>query len=242
MAKGAILITGAAKRLGRALALGLGKAGHPIAVHYLTSAREAEAVVEEIRAKGGKAVAVQADLTSEKETSGLIEKTAKGLFLPVSVLINNAAVFLKDGAQSFSEEVFSKNLATNLQAPLILSREFVRALPEETPGNIVNLLDQRVLGTSNGFFSYTLSKHALHEATRLLALELAPGIRVNAIAPGPAFKNQFQSQADFEKEAKCVPLGKGPSPEDFVRAVVFILNTPSLTGQVIALDGGQHLT
>lgn len=241
MTLGPILITGAAKRIGRSLAIDLGKAGHPIIVHYRSSEKEALQVIEEIKSAGGEAVAVKADLTNGSDTLALIEAAGKAIGKPLEVLINNAGSFLKDDLSNFAHETYSKNMATNLEAPMVLAQQFAKQLPENCQGNIINIIDQRVLGLSREFLTYTVSKHALFALTKILALELAPGIRVNAIGPGPTFKNEFQSDDEFTKEAKGVPLGKGPALEDFSITVQYILSTPSVTGQMIALDGGQHL-
>ncbi len=241
MTKGPVLITGAARRIGEALALGLGQAGHPIAVHYRSSKKEADSVASVINSGGGKAVAVRADLLDQRDLEALIGMSSKALGRPMEILINNAAAFVRDDIHDFSEESFAQNLGTNLKAPMILSRSFAAQLPKGAKGNIINIVDQRVLGLSRGFLTYTVSKHALYDLTRLLALELAPAIRVNAIGPGPTLKSIHQNDADFAAEAGRVPLGRGPELDEFSRVAEFILSTPSLTGQMITLDGGQHL-
>ncbi|MEE8295948.1 MAG: SDR family oxidoreductase [Sphingomonadales bacterium] len=241
MTKPSILITGAAKRIGRSLALDLGKAGHPIVVHFRASTKEAQATVEEINAAGGNAVSVKADLANSAETSGLLNSAAKALGQPIEILINNAGAFVRDDLATFTSKTYSINMATNLEAPIVLCQQFTKQLPENIQGNIINIIDQRVLGVSGDFLTYSVSKHALYALTKILALELAPKIRVNAIGPGPTFKNEFQSEEDFTNEAKGVPLGKGSDLGEFSKTVTFILSTPSMTGQMIALDGGQHL-
>lgn len=241
MTKASILITGAAKRIGRSLALDLGMTGHPIVLHYRSSEKDAGAVVDKINSAGGKAVSVKADLAYGPETSRLMANAAKALGQPIEILINNAGAFVRDDLLTFSGKTYAKNMATNLEAPMVLSQAFAKQLPANTQGNIINIIDQRVLGVSSDFLTYTISKHALYALTKILALELAPKIRVNAIGPGPTFKNEFQSDEDFAKEAHGVPLTKGPSLGEFSKTVHFLLSTPSLTGQMIALDGGQHL-
>lgn len=241
MIKAPVLITGAAKRIGRALALDLGKAGHPIALHYRSSDNAAQAVIEEIIAGGGEAVSVKANLAKGSETSSLIENAAGALGKPIEILINNAGAYVRDDLLSFTSETYSKNMVTNLEAPMVLCQQFAKHLPDKVQGNIINIIDQRVLDISRDFLTYTISKHGLYALTRILALELAPGIRVNAIGPGPTFKNEFQSDEDFVKEAQGVPLGKGPSLEEFSKTVQYLLSTSSITGQIIALDGGQNL-
>ncbi len=241
MTLGPILITGAAKRIGRSLALDLGKAGHPIVIHFNTSEKDALEAVNEIKSAGGNAVSIKADLTNGPETSNLINAATKALGKPIETLINNAGAFIRDDLATFSNETFSKNMATNLEAPMMLSKQFSKQLSADTPGNIINIIDQRVLGVSSGFLTYTVSKHALFALTRILAIELAPKIRVNAIGPGPTFKNEFQSDDEFAKEAFSVLLGKGPDLKEFSRTIQYLISTPSITGQMIALDGGQHL-
>ena len=236
----AALVTGAARRIGRAIALGLAADGWAVALHYRSRAAEAEALVAQIEAEGGRAVALQAELGEEAESAGLIERATEVLG-PLGCLVNNASAFERDSAEDASRESWDLHLEANLRAPFLLSQGFARALPAERGGLIVNLLDQRVWNLTPHFISYTLSKSGLWTLTQTLALALAPRIRVNAIGPGPCLPSPRQSDAEFARQCALMPLGRGTTPEEIVSALRFLLAVPSITGQMIALDGGQHL-
>jgi NAD(P)-dependent dehydrogenase (short-subunit alcohol dehydrogenase family) len=235
------LITGAARRIGRALALDLASAGWSVAIHYRNSSREAQVLAREIVDQGGAAKTFQADLSDRQALTGLVGAVNRE-FGPLTTLINNASEFLPDTLQSLDEATWDVHLGINLKAPVFLAQAMASQLPEGTEGNIINIIDQRVWNLTPEFFSYTLSKAGLWIATRTLAQALAPRIRVNAIAPGPVMRSIHQTQDDFEREKQTTLLRRGPSAEEIAAAVRFILATPSLTGQMIALDGGQHLT
>ena len=234
------LITGAAKRIGRQLALDLAGAGYDIAVHCNTSRSEADEVATEIRGRGRKSVVVQGDL-GLFETADRIVSEAVAALGSLDVLINNASVFEDDEVGGISQESWDRHQNANLRAPVMLAQAFARQLPEGTTGNVINLIDQRVWKLNPQFFSYTISKAGLWTATRTLAQALAPRIRVNAIGPGPALPSARMNEAAFEKQGRLTLLGRGTSPEEISAAVQFILSQPGLTGQMIALDGGQHL-
>jgi NAD(P)-dependent dehydrogenase (short-subunit alcohol dehydrogenase family) len=234
------LITGAAKRIGRQLALDLADAGFDIAVHYNASLPEAEDVAQIVRSKGRKAVVVQGDL-SEIEAPEAIMVAAHGGLGPLGLLINNASIFEPDEAGSITPQSWAKHQDTNLRAPILLAQAFAKQLPAGAYGNIINIIDQRVWKLNPRFFSYTMSKTGLWTATRTLAQALAPHIRVNAIGPGPALPSARMDQAEFDKQAGLTLLGRGTSPEEISAVTRFILSQPALTGQMIALDGGQHL-
>jgi NAD(P)-dependent dehydrogenase (short-subunit alcohol dehydrogenase family) len=234
------LITGAAKRIGRQLALDLADAGYDIAVHCNTSVDEAEEVATLIRSKGRKAVVVQGDLASI-ETPERITAAAVAALGSLDLLINNASIFEPDEAESISPESWARHQDTNLRAPIMLAQAFAKQLPAREHGNVINIIDQRVLKLNPRFFSYTLSKTGLWTATRTLAQALAPRIRVNAIGPGPALPSARMDQSEFDKQASLTLLGRGTSPQEISGATQFILSQPALTGQMIALDGGQHL-
>jgi len=236
----AALVTGAGKRLGRAIALALAEAGYAVAVHYGDSAADAEKVVAEITAKGGRAAALAADLASEDEVAHLIGRAAEALG-PLDVLVNNASVFERDEALDVTRAGWDRHMEINLRAPFVLAQSLARQLPKGCAGNIVNILDQRVENLTSHFISYTLSKSGLWTLTRTLALALAPDIRVNAVGPGPVLPSPRQSQAQFDAQARATPLGRAVAPEEIAVAVVFLLAAPSVTGQMIAVDGGQHL-
>jgi NAD(P)-dependent dehydrogenase (short-subunit alcohol dehydrogenase family) len=237
---GAALVTGAARRIGRALALELGRLGYAVAVHYGRSAGDAAGTVAAIRAAGGRAEAFAADLAREADVRTLMPRASAALG-PVTCLVNNASRFERDEVASATRASWDAHLETNLRAPFVLVQDMVAALPREAAGNVVNLLDQRVWRLTPHFTSYTVSKFALWGLTQSLALALAPRVRVNAIGPGPALPSARQSRAQFDAQGAQLPLRRGTSPEEIVAALRFILTTPSLTGQMIALDGGQHL-
>ena len=234
------LVTGAALKLGRAIALDLATLGWRIGVHYQTSSTEAESLVEEIERLGSKALALPADLTSEAQLRGLVQSCAEELG-PPTCLINNAARFEWDSIDTLDWAGWQAELDVNLRAPIFLIQEFARTLPEDGSGCVINMIDQRVWRLTPEFFSYTIAKSALWTATRTLAQALAPRIRVNAIGPGPVLPSLRQSQEDFERECRAAPLGRAATVEEVCRAVRFLLDSPSVTGQMIALDSGQHL-
>jgi len=236
--RGVALVTGAARRIGRTLSLALADAGFDIAVHYRTSKPEAEAVVAEIEAKGRRAQAFQADLAVEGKAQALMERAAEAMG-PVSLLVNNASVFREDSVQSMTRESWDAHMETNLRSPLALAQAFARQAPEGSL--IINLLDQRVWKPNPQFFTYALSKAALWAATRTLAQALAPKIRVNAVGPGPTLPSIHQAPEEFAAEAQNVPLRRRATPEEIARAVLYLVDAPSVTGQMIAVDGGQHL-
>jgi NAD(P)-dependent dehydrogenase (short-subunit alcohol dehydrogenase family) len=238
--KKSVLITGAGKRIGRAIALNLASQGWSVAVHYFTSKGDADDVVAEITRQGGQAVAVQANLGVEAETTSLVPAAVEQLG-PLTALINNASVFERDEIDSADRESWDRHMETNLRAPFVLSQAFARQLPAEEPGCIVNILDQRVWSLTPHFTSYTLSKAGLWTLTQTLAMALAPRIRVNGIGPGPTLKNDRQSEEHFTAQWENVPLQRPTAPEEICHAIRFILDAPALTGQMIALDGGEHL-
>jgi NAD(P)-dependent dehydrogenase (short-subunit alcohol dehydrogenase family) len=236
----AALVTGAAKRIGRAIALMLGGEGWAVAVHYRASRAEAEGVAGEIAAAGGRAVALAADLAKEAEVATLVPRAAEALG-PLGLLVNNASVFEEDAALAVTRESWEQHLSVNLRAPFVLMQNFARRLPPNVEGVIVNLLDERVWNLTPYFVSYTLSKAGLWSLTQTMALALAPRIRVNGIGPGPTLPSPRQSEVQFRRQQAMMPLQRGTTPEEIAAAVRFILSAPAMTGQMIALDGGQHL-
>jgi NAD(P)-dependent dehydrogenase (short-subunit alcohol dehydrogenase family) len=234
------LVTGAARRIGRALSLALAQDGYAVALHCHNSRADADAVAAEITAQGGRAVVLMADLTREAEVVSLAERAAQALG-PLGVLINNASLFERDEALTVTRESWDAHLETNLRAPFVLAQALAHGLPRDAEGAIVNLVDQRVWNLTPHFVSYTLSKAGLWTLTQTLALAFAPRIRVNAIGPGPTLPSPRQSGAQFARQVAAVPLQRGPSLDEMAAALRFILAARSLTGQMIALDGGQHL-
>lgn len=236
----AALVTGAAHRIGRALALELARNGTAIAVHYSASQAAAEAVAREIVAAGGRAATVRADLADLRDTQALVGRAVAAVG-PLDCLVNNASRFERDEWDSVTPESWAAHLDTNLRAPMLLSQDFARQLPSGAEGNIVNLLDQRVWRLTPHFTSYTVSKAGLWTLTQTLAQALAPRIRVNGIGPGPVLPSTRQTQEQFEASCRATPLGRGAPPEEIAAALTFIMKAKSMTGQMIALDGGQHM-
>jgi NAD(P)-dependent dehydrogenase (short-subunit alcohol dehydrogenase family) len=236
----AALVTGAGQRIGRACALALAELGYAIAIHYHSSREPAEATVAAIRDNRGRAVTLAADLTDEKAVKALLPRAIETLG-PIGVLVNNASVFGNDTVDTSTREDWDEHLAVNLRAPFVLMQEFARQLPAGAGGNIINLLDERVWSLTPYFVSYTLSKAGLWTLTQTMALALAPRIRVNGIGPGPTLPSPRQNHEQFLQQCRSMPLRRGTAPEEVAAALRFILAAPAMTGQMIALDGGQHL-
>jgi NAD(P)-dependent dehydrogenase (short-subunit alcohol dehydrogenase family) len=236
----AALVTGGAQRIGRAIGLALAEAGFDVAVHCHASVAAAETTAGDIRRHGRRAAVLRADLRDEARTAGLLAQAAAALG-PIGVLVNNASMFERDEWHDTTRASWDAHIEPNLRAPFVLTQHFARALPDTAEGVVINLLDQRVWSITPHFISYTVSKAGLWALTQSLALALAPRIRVNAVGPGPTLPSPRQSQEQFDQQAASVPLRHGTSPEEVGRAVQAILAFPSMTGQMLALDGGQHL-
>ncbi|MXN63379.1 SDR family oxidoreductase [Stappia sp. GBMRC 2046] len=235
-----VLVTGAARRIGAALATDLATAGFGVVLHANTSVAEAEETATFIRSTGGRAAVITGDLSSAQGLSRIVDRAAREIG-PLSVLVNNASIFEPDEIETLDIERFDRHFAIHTRAPLFLSQAFAEQLPDEASGLIVNIIDQKVWRPTPKFLSYTLSKSALWSATRMLAQGLAPRIRVNAIGPGPTLASERQSAEDFRRQQEAVPLGRGPELVEFANTILYLWRTPSITGQMIALDGGQHL-
>ena len=233
-------MTGGARRIGRAICQGLASAGFDIVVHANTSLDEAENLSRELRDFGVRAVALKADLQSESETKQLVVDADQALG-GLGVVVNNASLFQPDRLTDFDREVWDGHFDLHVRAPSIIVREFARLRAPGEKGLVVNIVDQRVWAPTPNYYSYMLSKAALAMATKTMAMTLAPDIRVNAIGPGPTLPNARQSEADFERQSTSLLLGQGPGLEEFARTILYFHTTPSVTGQMIALDGGQHL-
>lgn len=239
----AALVTGAARRIGRAIALALHDAGYAIAIQANRSVAEAQALRDQIARAGGRAAIVRADLADSSAVAALVPAAVDAIG-PLSLLVNNAATFEPDAIGALNAERFDRQFAVNLRAPLFLAEAFAaqaQNLPEELGASIVNILDQRVFKPTPHFVSYTLAKSALHSATRMLAQALAPKVRVNAVAPGPTMASARQEADDFARQAAAVPLGHGPAPEEIADAVIYLSRARSVTGTTLIVDGGQHL-
>ncbi|MBC7279928.1 SDR family oxidoreductase [Hoeflea sp.] len=238
--RGTVLVTGAGRRIGKAIAMDLAAHGYHVAIHAHRSGAEAEAVAGLIRAEGGVAEVFLADLTQTAAVRELHDSVSARLGAP-DIIVNNASMFQDDDVRAFDEALFERHFAVHLKAPAILAEAMSNSLPDGRDGLIVNIIDQRVWRLTPRFFSYTLSKSALWTATRTMAQALAPRIRVNAIGPGPTLANERQNADDFARQAAAVPLGRGPELAEFGATIRYLHQARSVTGQMIALDGGQHL-
>ncbi len=243
------LVTGAGKRLGRAMALYLAQRGHDVAVHYASSADEAETVVAEIRALGRKAQSFQADLLDEAQVQALVPAVTAALG-PLTVLVNNASIFEYDRIDTATRQSWDRHIESNLRAPYVLIQAFAKQCPPATTddngeplaqGLVVNMIDQRILKLTPEFSTYTIAKMGLWALTQTAAQGLAPHVRVNGIGPGPTLKGARQSQDHFDRQRASTVLGRGANPQDITAALGFFLDSPGVTGQFIAVDGGQHL-
>ena len=234
------LVTGAARRVGRAIALDLAEHGWTVAVHYHSAEKDADGVVAAIRDSGASAYPVQGDLSKESETRRVFADSAAAAG-PVTCLINNASVFEPDDINTADRRSWDRHLETNLRAPFVLSQSLAENLPDGRDGAIINMLDQRVWNLTPNFLSYTVAKSGLWTLTRTLALALAPRIRVNGIGPGPTLPSVRQTDAQFRRQWQSMPLQRATTPQEICDAVRFLLGAPSMTGQMLALDGGQHL-
>ena len=234
------LVTGGARRIGKAIVDDLAAHGFAVAIHANTSLDEAEAMAERIRRQGGTAVALAADLSATAATERLIAEATDALG-PLGLLVNNASLFKPDSLDALDPDLWDRHFNVHVRAPSILVRDFARQLPAANSGLVVNIVDQRVWNPTPRYYSYTLSKAALWMATRTMAQALAPSIRVNAIGPGPSLPNERQDPRDFQQQVEGLILKTGPRLDEFGRTVRYLFESPSITGQMIALDGGQHL-
>lgn len=234
------LVTGGARRIGRAIVEDLAAHGFAVAIHCNSAREEGEELAASIRQAGGRACVVEADLTDLQAAEGLIAEAAAQIG-PIRLLVNNASIFEPDHLNDFEWEVWDRHFAVHLKAPALLTRRFAEALAPDREGLVVNLVDQRVWKPTPMFFSYALSKSALWAATQTMAQALAPRIRVNAIGPGPTLANARQDQSDFKAQLDGLILGRGPQLADFGATIRFLWQQRSVTGQMVALDGGQHL-
>jgi len=239
-AAGTALVTGGARRIGSAIVEDLAAHGFAVAIHANASRSEADELAARIAGAGGRAAVVTADLT-DMAAAGALVAAAEAELGPVSLLVNNASVFDDDSILDFDEAAWNRHFAIHVKAPAVLVRAFALALPAGADGLVVNIIDQRVWKPTPHYFSYTLSKSALWAATQTMAMALAPRIRVNAIGPGPTLKNARQDDADFQAQLDGLVLRRGPELSEFGATIRYLWQARSVTGQMIALDGGQHL-
>ncbi len=232
------LVTGGAQRIGRSISLGLADAGYAIAVHHNSSAVAAAELVAEIKSRGGQATQVRADLTSSQQTREVIDRTVAELG-PVDLLVNNASMFEEDSLDTLDDAVWDRHFAVHVKAPSILASAF--SAQNLNDGLIVNIIDERVWKLTPNFTSYTLSKSTLWTATQTMAQALAPNIRVNAIGPGPTLPSHIQGQAVFDQQIQTLLLKRAPDLSEYTNTILYFVSAKSVTGQMIALDGGQHL-
>lgn len=244
------LVTGGAKRLGRAMALYLAEEGYDVAVHYASSREDAEEVAGSIRHMGRHAVALQADLTDEDETQGLLPAAAEALGGPVTLLVNNASIFEYDTLESATRESWDRHFGSNLRAPFVLTQALAAQVPEPVAdrhgeplaqGLVVNLIDQKVRKLTPEHMTYTLAKSALWTLTQTAAQALGSRVRVNAIGPGPTLQGARQPEAHFTRQRNATVLERGSNPEDICAALGYFMSAPAVTGQLLCVDGGQHL-
>lgn len=240
---GRVLVTGAALRVGQAIARALAAAGYKVAIHFRNSAKDADEFAAALNAKHGAGWAVtgRADLANDAETAALIPTLVKA-HGPLIGLVNSASVFEDDRIETVTRAHWDKHLTTNLFAPVILSQTFAAQLPADTTGSIVNIVDQGVLKLTPQFFSYTVSKTALWTVTQTMAQGLAPRIRVNAVGPGPTLASIHQDAKGFANQAAATPLQRPSSPEEIAAAVVYLMGAQAVTGTLIPVDSGQHLS
>lgn len=244
------LVTGGAARLGRAMALYLGQQGFDVAVHYHRSDKQAGAVADEIRAMGRRAVTLCADLLDEAQTARLIPAAQQELGAPILCLINNASIFEYDRIDTATRDSWDRHIESNLRAPFVLTQALAAQMPKAepdasgepiAPGLVVNMLDQRVRKLTPEFMTYTIAKMGLWAFTQTAARGLAPDIRVNAIGPGPTLIGHRQTEDHFAQQRSRTLLQRGANPGDITAALGYLLSAPAVTGQLICVDGGQHL-
>lgn len=235
------LVTGAGARLGQAMAVALSHDGWDVGVHYRSSEDGARQTASAIKSVNRNAKRLKADLSNETEARGLVERAEEALQGPITLLINSASTFADDRPIDHTRENWDFHMETNLRAPVILSQEFAKSLGKTRSGLIINMIDQRVWKLNPQFFTYMISKSALWTATRTLAQAFAPNIRVNGIGPGPTLQASHQSAEEFAAEAKSTLTQRGSNPEEIIKAMRYLINADAVTGQMIAVDGGQHL-
>ncbi len=244
------LVTGAARRLGRAMALYLARRGHDIAIHYASSAQDAEDLAQEITALGRRAVCLRADLLEEAALAPLVPEAARALGGPLGVLVNNASVFEQDSIATATRDSWDRHMMSNLRAPFVLTQAFAAQCAPPVPdsmgepvaqGLVVNMIDQKVRRLTPQHMTYSIAKMGLWAFTRMAAQELGPRVRVNAIGPGPTLQAADQGAGAYLHSRTSTVLARGANPADITAALGFFLDAPAVTGQILCVDGGQHL-
>ena len=239
--KKTILITGGSQRIGRSIALFLKDSNYNFIIHYNKSSKAARELKNIINGHGRDCEIVKTDLSKISDVKDIIKRSNK-FFGPIHAIVNNASLFINDNIENLNDKLWYDHMNINLYAPLIISKEFNKQLPKKSLGHIINILDQNVVNPDTSFFSYSISKSALLSATTIMAKSFAPNIRVNAIGPGPTLKNIHQSKKHFDQSIKNTLLKIGSPPEEIAKTVKFLLESKSITGQFIAVDGGEHLS
>lgn len=235
------LVTGGAKRVGRTIVEDLARHGWAVAIHYRNSVDDAARLASQIVQDGGRAITVGGDLAEEAQVTTLVPRAAAALGRPLTLLVNSASTFQADTIENADRDSWDRHIEPNLRAPLVLSQAMAKQLADGQSGNIVNIIDQRVWNLTPYYLSYTVSKAGLWTLTRTLAMALAPRIRVNGIGPGPTLAAQQQSDEQFERQWRSLPLQRPVDPQEIANAIRFLVATPSMTGQMLALDSGEHL-
>jgi NAD(P)-dependent dehydrogenase (short-subunit alcohol dehydrogenase family) len=244
------LVTGAAQRLGRAMALYLARRGHDLAIHYANSAQAAEELAHEIESMGQQAICLRADLLEESALAPLLPQAAAGLGGPLTVLVNNASIFEADSIATATRDSWDRHMMSNLRAPFVLTQAFAAQCPAPLPdaageplaqGLVVNMIDQKVRKLTPEHMTYSIAKMGLWAFTRMAAQELGPRVRVNAIGPGPTLQAADQPRAEYDNSRASTVLGRGANLSDITAALGFFLDAPAVTGQLLCIDGGQHL-
>ncbi|EBA13745.1 SDR family oxidoreductase [Roseobacter sp. CCS2] len=244
------LVTGAGARLGQAMALYLGHRGYDVAVHYAGSKAGAQDTVAQLEALGRSGATVQADLLDENATQALVKRAADALGGPLTCLVNNASIFEYDNVKTGTRNSWDRHMESNLRAPFVLTQNFAAQVPDPDTDDqgepiakalVINMLDQRIHKLTPEFMSYTIAKMGLWAMTRTTAQALAPRVRVNGIGPGPTLQGHRQSKEHFDKQRAATILKRGANPSDITAALGYFLDAPAVTGQMLAVDGGQHL-
>ncbi len=244
------LVTGAAKRLGRAMALYLAGRGHDVAIHYASSSHAAEDLAHEIEAMGRRAVCLRADLLDESALAPLVADCAQALGGPLTVLVNNASIFEEDSIATATRESWDRHMMSNLRAPFVLTQGFAAQCPPPVPdaagepvaqGLVVNMIDQKVRRLTPQHMTYSIAKMGLWAFTQMAAQELGPRVRVNAIGPGPTLQAADQRAEEYLASRESTVLNRGANLSDITASLGFFLDAPAVTGQILCIDGGQHL-